>query len=149
MPVDGGMEKAYPDELDARKDSFNHKAEGIFNGEYFDRIDSNASGWSRFYNFFVGKNREPYGNYLRSGVLKPKDFEKVLRLAEENIIRIGEQIALGKIEITPYKLGDETACSLCKYQSVCRFDWQINDYNPLTGGGKGAVVEIKPEGDNG
>ena len=149
MPVDGGMKKAFPDELDARKDSFNHKAKGIFNGEYFDRIDSNASGWSKYYNLFSSEKNGPYGHYSTSGALKPKDFEKVLRLAEENIIRIGEQIASGKIEITPYKLGDETACSVCKYQSVCRFDWQINDYNPLTGGGKGAVVEVRPEGNNG
>jgi ATP-dependent helicase/nuclease subunit B len=149
MPVDGGMEKVSPDELDARKDSFNHKAKGIFNGEYFDGIDSNVSGWSKYYNLFSSEKSGPYGHYLTSGALKPKDFEKVLRLGEENIIRIGGQIGAGKIEITPYKLGDETACSLCKYQSVCRFDWQINDYNPLAAGGKEAVVEVKPEGNNG
>ena len=74
-------------------------------------------------------------------MLRPVDFEKVLWFAEKKIVESAEKILSGKIEVRPYKLGTESPCSMCRYKSVCRFDWQINDYNYLKSVGKSKVLE--------
>jgi ATP-dependent helicase/nuclease subunit B len=63
--------------------------------------------------------------------LRPSDFEKVLKFTEGKIVELAGEILSGRIDVWPYRLGTESPCSFCKYKSVCRFDWQINDYNPL------------------
>jgi len=37
-------------------------------------------------------------------------------------------ILAGAIDIKPYRYVKNTACTYCPYKSLCRFDWQINDY---------------------
>jgi len=109
-----------------------YKAKGIFNGEFYQQLDSTVkSKNSRFYNFQVSKENGQYGDYGRSGALKPDDFEKVLEFAGRKIKKLAEEIVSGKINVHPYRLGTKSPCSNCEYKSVCRFDWQINDYNPL------------------
>ena len=128
--------------------SFNYKAKGIFNGEFFQQLDSKAnSGWSKLYNFFIAKEKGQYGHYDNSGALKPDDFKKVLRFTEKKIIELVEEIASGKIDVKPYRLGTGSACSYCKYKQVCRFDWYINKYNELRTIGKTEVLDkINPGG---
>jgi hypothetical protein len=121
--------------------SFNYKAKGIFDGEFFQQLDGKASKDSRFYNFFVTKEGKPYGHYNKLGALKPDDFEKVLRFTEEKIVELIEEIISGRIEVRPYRLGTESPCGYCKYKPVCRIDWQINDYNFLESLAKSEVLE--------
>jgi ATP-dependent helicase/nuclease subunit B len=45
-------------------------------------------------------------------------------------------------------LNQKSPCSYCKYKSVCRFDWQINEYNFLESLNKLKVLE-KIKGNNG
>jgi ATP-dependent helicase/nuclease subunit B len=118
------------------------KAKGIFNGEFYRQLDGTVeSRSSKFYNFQVSKGNGQYGDYGRSGALKPDDFEKVLKFTGWKIIELVNKILSGNIDIKPYRLGTKTECSYCEYKSVCRFDWQINDYNDLPSVGKGKVFE--------
>ncbi|MFA5554921.1 MAG: PD-(D/E)XK nuclease family protein [Phycisphaerae bacterium] len=124
------------------KPEYAYKAKGIFNGEFYNRIDTQADrGVSRFYNFRVSREHEQYGDYGRSGALKTDDFEKVLDFGKKKIIKLAEQIVSGRIDVSPYRLNNKVPCGLCKYKPVCRFDWQINDYRPLEYYGKTAVLE--------
>jgi ATP-dependent helicase/nuclease subunit B len=124
------------------KEKFGYKTKGIFNGQYFQQFDANVtSGWSRFYNFSVAKDNGQYGRYDDSGALKPDDFEKVVQFTHNKIIQMSEEIISGKIKVWPYRIGTEVACSFCDYKSVCRFDWQINNYNTLLPIGKTGVLE--------
>ena len=66
----------------------------------------------------------------------------MLKFAEKKIIDLAEKILSGIIDIRPYRLSGKSPCSYCKYLSVCRFDWQINDYNPLVSLGKRRVLEM-------
>ena len=141
MPVEVSPTKTTLDELSKRTESFAYKAKGIFNGKFAGQLDKAASMDSNFYNFYVTKDGEPYGNYGNRGVLKPSDFEKVLRFTEKKIVELAEEILSGKIDVEPYRLGSESPCGNCKYKSVCRFDWQINDYNPLVSLRKLQVLE--------
>jgi len=139
MPVEVSPEKAAFDELLKKKDKFAYEAKGIFNGRFFQQLDSSNS--NKFYNFFVTKKGDQYGYDNRSGALRPDDFEKVLRFTEKKIIELAEEIISGKIDVWPYRLGTESPCSYCDYKSLCRFDWQINDYNFLESANKHQALE--------
>jgi ATP-dependent helicase/nuclease subunit B len=141
MPVEVSPAKSTIDELSEEIESFNYKAKGIFNGEVFRQLDERASKNSKFYNFYVTKDGEPYGNYEKQGALRPADFEKVLKFTEKKIIRLSEEILSGRIEVKPYRLNQKSPCSFCKYKPVCRFDWQVNEYNFLEPLGKNDVLE--------
>ena len=142
MPIEVSPKKATLGELSDRSDSFDYKAKGIFDGEFYRQLNGRTdSGWSRFYNFCVTAKDEQYGNYAKSGALKPNDFEKLLRFTGQRIIQLAQEIVSGRIDVSPYRLGQVSPCSYCKYKPVCRFDWQINDYNFLESLSKSQVLE--------
>jgi ATP-dependent helicase/nuclease subunit B len=59
---------------------------------------------------------------------------------------LSEEILSGRIEVKPYRLNQKSPCSFCKYKAVCRFDWQINEYNFLELLGKNNVLEKMTSG---
>lgn len=125
------------------------KAKGVFNGEYAGALDSTNSVHSKCYNFSVSKNDGVYGWYKDSAALRPGDYSAMLGYADKTIREMAQSMVSGRIEVRPYRLGEETPCSHCNYRAVCKFDWQINDYRKidtvdksgflagLTGGGHG------------
>ena len=132
MPVETVIGQAALDELSGKGEKFEYKAKGILNGEFFQQLDASASsGWGKFYNFRISSKDGQYGDYGKSGALKPNDFEKVLEFTEKKIVELAAEILSGKIQVWPYRLGTMSPCGYCKYKPVCRFDWQINDYNSL------------------
>ncbi|MCK5472932.1 MAG: PD-(D/E)XK nuclease family protein, partial [Planctomycetes bacterium] len=143
LPIEISPQKAALDELQKKKQDFNYKAKGIFNGEFFRQLDnSEKAGWNKFYNFQISSKGDQYSNYVRSGALKPDDFENVLRFTEKKIVELTQQMFKGKIDIKPYRLGGQSPCSYCEYKPLCRFDWQLNDYNYLIPvNGKNEVVK--------
>ncbi len=148
MPIEVSPAKATLDKLSQRTESFDYKAKGIFDGRYASHLDLNASKDSRYYNFYVTKDGQPYGSYGNRGALKPDDFDNMLQFAEDKITGLASEISSGKIDITPYRLNNNSPCSYCEYKSVCRFDWQINNYNPLSSLGKSETLQ-KLEVDDG
>ena len=142
MPVEAGIKKTDPGKVAKQGGKFDYKANGIFNGEFVQQLDAAGGvGDSRFYNFYVKKDGDPYGNYGSRGALRPNDFEKVLEFTEGKIVELAEEIICGRIDVRPYRLGTESACSFCDYKAVCRFDWQINEYNFLGTPGKLEALE--------
>jgi len=142
MPVETVIGQAALDELSGKGEKFEYKAKGILNGEFFQQLESSAaSGWGKFYNFRISSKDGQYGDYGRSGALRPNDFEKVLEFTAKKIIELAEEILSGKIQVNPYRLGTMSPCGYCKYKPVCRFDWQINDYNSLEPLSKLQVLE--------
>jgi len=131
MPVEVNPDKGTLEAISSESQGVNYKAKGIFNGEFAELLDRDASKESMFYNFYVTKDGRPYGSYTNRGALKPADFEKVLRFTESKIAELAEKILSGKIDVNPHRLNTQSPCSYCKYKPVCRFDWQINDYNIL------------------
>ena len=64
---------------------------------------------------------------------KPKltskdDFIDLCGYVEKKIAAIGRDIASGKMIASPYREGDENACTYCPYNSVCGFDRDIKGY---------------------
>jgi ATP-dependent helicase/nuclease subunit B len=142
MPIEVSVKQAALGEPSGRDNGFDYKAKGIFDGQFYTQLDGHTdSGWSRFYNFYISAKDEQYGNYARSGALKPGDFGKLLEFTERRIAQLAQEIISGKIDVSPYRLNGVSPCSYCKYMSVCRFDWQINDYNFLESLNKSEVLE--------
>jgi len=142
MPVEISPKGAGVADVEDAAGGFGYKAKGIFNGEFFQQLDrETSSGWSKFYNFRISSKDEQYGDYGKSGALRPADFEKVLKFTDKKIIELVKEIVSGRIEVKPYRLSDKSACSFCKYKAVCRFDWQINDFNILESLDKQQVLE--------
>ncbi len=141
MPVEVSPTKVTIDEFLEKAKGFDYKAKGIFNGSFAKQLDGTASRESEFYNFYVTKDGEPYGHYEKRGALKPADFEGILKFTEKKIIHLSEEILSGRIDVEPYRLNQKSPCSYCKYKSVCRFDWQINDYSFLEPLNKHQVLE--------
>jgi ATP-dependent helicase/nuclease subunit B len=111
---------------------FDYKAKGILNGEFFQQLDASAGpGWNKFYNFRISSKDGQYGDYGKSGALRPDDFDKVIEFTEKRIVDLAHEILSGRIDVRPYRLGTESPCGYCKYKPLCRFDWQVNEYNPL------------------
>jgi ATP-dependent helicase/nuclease subunit B len=60
---------------------------------------------------------------------------------ERRIKQLVTDLTAGCIRITPFRKGTESPCSWCDYRPLCRFDWQINNYNILNNIGKEEVLE--------
>jgi ATP-dependent helicase/nuclease subunit B len=141
LPIEKPPESAGLDELAQKSDRFGRKAKGLFNGEYASHLDPNGgSNWNQFYNFCITKGDAQYGRYATSGALKPDDFERVLKFTRDKMIALAADIMGGHIDVHPYRLGTQAACSYCDFKAVCRFDWQINDYNFLDSKSKSDVA---------
>ncbi len=131
VPVEVAPGKGAIGDLQSAKAKFGRKARGIFDGSFAGALDeSGALKSNRYYNFRTGKDG-PYGDYNRSGAVTPKDFEGLLGFVRSKVVELGSDIFSGKIDITPYRLGNKSPCGFCDYRAVCKFDWQINSYNLL------------------
>ncbi len=144
VPIMAGSKSVSPDKFDSERQRFSYKARGLFNGDIWSMLDSGASGNSCFYGFMLTKQGQPYGRYNTYDALKPEDFAAVLEFSKGKIIELARSISEGNIEVRPYRLGKQVPCCQCDYRSLCRFDWQVNEYNILAGKSKAEVLgEIK------
>jgi ATP-dependent helicase/nuclease subunit B len=141
LPIEKKPDKGSLAKLGQANGKFQYKAKGIFDGTFSGELDSGNTSNSKYYNFQVTKDGQPYGSYHNRGALKPTDFENILKFTEQRIIKSAEALIAGKIDVKPYRLNQKSPCSNCEYKPVCRFDWQINDYNHLTKTGKKKILE--------
>ena len=143
LPIGSATSSESAADIDAIEASFN-KAKGLFNGNFFEALDTQAAasgGRSEFYNYYVNKDGEPYSYYKTSSALKPDDFDALLEHTERCIKKLVTDLTAGTIAITPYRIGTNTPCTWCDYRPLCRFDWQINNYNHLESIGKERALE--------
>ncbi|MHC4287613.1 MAG: PD-(D/E)XK nuclease family protein, partial [Planctomycetota bacterium] len=141
LPIVSPTASASVADMDTIEAAFN-KAKGLFDGRFFEALDSAAapSKSSQFYNIRVSKEGAPYSDYNRQGALKPEDFKILLDHTEQCIKKLIADLAAGSISVTPFRIRTSSPCSWCDYRPLCRFDWQINDYNILDNIGKEEVL---------
>ncbi|MGD0551171.1 MAG: PD-(D/E)XK nuclease family protein [Sedimentisphaerales bacterium] len=142
MPIEVGPENVELGKSIDNTPKFARKARGIFNGDYASSLDGTAAKDSHYYNFYITKEGDPYGKYNYLGALKPADFEAFMNFGSRKITDIAGQITSGKITALPYRLGTDSPCEQCEYKPVCRFDWQINNYNLLARVNKEQVLDL-------
>lgn len=120
---------------------FAYKVKGLFRGNWAAHLDEAAEKWSRYYNMYVSSDGDCYKYFHNTGALRGAEFEAVMDGTRETIGRLADAICDGSVEIAPYRLSRSSPCSYCDFKPVCKFDWQINDYNHLEAADKRGVLE--------
>ncbi len=106
------------------------KARGVLNGRFALDLDADVELRSRYYNFALdSKEQQPYSYYKTSDALRPEEFKAILHFAERKIRELTRRLVSGEIRPYPYRLGKQSPCEHCDFRPVCKFDWQLNDYN--------------------
>ncbi|MEW6357036.1 MAG: PD-(D/E)XK nuclease family protein [Planctomycetota bacterium] len=108
-----------------------YKARGFFDERFAGALDRavEPGRFSRHFSFQVlkdGKGFRKDGDQLPAGLL-----DAILDLAERHIRDIAGHVLAGDAPITPYRMGTETACAMCDYHGVCRFEAVHNRYRDI------------------
>lgn len=84
------------------------------------------------------------GFYSSASVATSEQWDTLLSSVRHVITEIGTRITDGDVDIAPYRLGTETACTHCVYRPVCRFDETLDgsSYHVLSKPGKDKVWEL-------
>lgn len=64
-----------------------------------------------------------------SGIMSSENFEKLIERVKTKVGEMTNEILDGRIDINPYKKGQYSPCSYCKFQRVCAFDNRQFDNN--------------------
>ncbi|WP_051273661.1 helicase-exonuclease AddAB subunit AddB [Desulfotruncus alcoholivorax] len=57
-----------------------------------------------------------------ASVYTPEEFQRLMDSLGQLLKMIGQDIAAGRVDIAPLKIGNSGACDFCAYGPVCRFD---------------------------
>lgn len=121
------------------------KIKGIFDGEVYECLEGKLNGRAKFYSFAFTNSKDQYGYYNNSSAYLREDFEAVLEFGRAKIIDLSNRIMRGEIGVRPYRIKKTSPCGYCDYRGLCRFDWQVNEYNFLepTGKKEEAIAKIQ------
>ncbi|MNJ62615.1 ATP-dependent helicase/deoxyribonuclease subunit B [compost metagenome] len=84
------------------------------------------------------------GFYSSASVATEQQWHTLLHSARHAVTEIGTRITDGDVQITPYRLGTETACTYCAFMPLCRFEESIegSSYHVLSKPGKDKLWEL-------
>jgi ATP-dependent helicase/nuclease subunit B len=68
--------------------------------------------------------------YAKNDVIGAQEMDGLLRHVRSVLQRLAGEILSGRVEVKPYRLGDQTPCARCDYRDVCRFE-PSQGYAPL------------------
>ncbi len=69
----------------------------------------------------------------RSSVAETEEFEVISEYVNNNIIRAGNAIYNGVVEVAPFVEGKNSSCTYCPYKAICGFDVKIAGFEERTG----------------
>jgi ATP-dependent helicase/nuclease subunit B len=107
--------------------AFQHR--GRFDGAWLKRFDVRAGVKGEQFRFTLKKD----GTFAAKGneALPRPQFPDLVRDAEARLRALGERIYRGEAGVQPYRHKGQTACDLCHYRAVCRFDPWTMTFRPL------------------
>lgn len=63
------------------------------------------------------------GSFMKkSSVAQPEQWDQLRKHVRKMVKKIGNEIMSGKVEISPYRMGKNSACDFCPQKSVCQFE---------------------------
>lgn len=120
-PVDSKLEElAEISEEAARKIFDSYKLDGAYStdSDAFATIDKNAGA--------LESKKSSVVTMHKTRELSEEDFENLREVFKEKFAASVAKLQSGDVSVRPIKLkGENTACTFCKYKSICRFDLQI------------------------
>ena len=111
--------------------------------EHLDR-DLVAGGTSDIMKVTLKKDGLVYES--RTTSMSPEEFDTVRTFVMNKSREICQDIYGGRIDISPYRIGESNGCAYCEYRSVCQFDpaMRTNAYRTVD-----IPVDKKPKKDKG
>jgi ATP-dependent helicase/nuclease subunit B len=86
------------------------------------------------------------GDLAKGGdAVEPTTFAGLLKLVEQKLGELADQIIAGNIKVDPYRIGTATPCPRCDYRSVCRFDPARQGYRKLAEIDRDGVIKHATE----
>lgn len=109
--------------------SFQHR--GRFDAVWLEKFDIRGGKKGEQFKYSLKKD----GSLAARGndALPAPQFPALVSLAEKHLMEIGERIFGGDAAVSPYRHKQQTACDLCAYRAVCRFDPWTMPYRSLSG----------------
>ncbi|OAB30073.1 helicase-exonuclease AddAB subunit AddB [Paenibacillus macquariensis subsp. defensor] len=82
--------------------------------------------------------------YSSAAVATSEQWDSLLSSVRSNIVDIGTRITEGDVQIEPYRIQHETACTFCSYKPVCHFDENVegNHYHIMGKPNKSQVWDM-------
>lgn len=65
---------------------------------------------------------------LRSSVISAAEFDILSEYVNHSIVKIGNDIYKGNVEVSPFVEGQMSSCDYCPYKAVCGFDVKIKGF---------------------
>ena len=66
-----------------------------------------------------------------ASAVSEREMDTIVRYARHLADQQNQRIADGKIEVSPYKLDQETGCKYCEYRNICHFEPRQERYREL------------------
>lgn len=63
-----------------------------------------------------------------SAVMEEETMQVMNSFVNKKIKMMGKEILEGKIEINPYQMKEKSACTYCKFQSICKINSRLSGY---------------------
>lgn len=81
--------------------------------------------------------------YKDSKIMTLEQIEVLRTFIRNSLIKGGEKILEGDVQISPYQFKNKTPCSYCAFQAVCQFDPKFsgNDYRELKALSKEEIMQ--------
>src|SRR5262249_55689545 len=154
IPLNGGKPgserpQAGIADVDERRAGYQHC--GRFLGDELARFDNRGRDQGDQFKFKLLKRSE--GFHKNGNEALPRaEFEALRETVEDHLRQYGRRIFAGDISVSPFRIGQETACDYCDFRAACRFDPWTQEYRRLRSPGrtsaetparKGATMEAK------
>jgi len=123
----GGSAKTRDERDKARRAGYQHR--GRFDGGRLEKFDNRRE--SKGDQFRYSKNKDGGFSKVGNEAMPTEEFRALLERVKEFLRRHGRAIYDGQVDVAPYRWRNETACDLCAYRAVCRFDPWIQPYRVL------------------
>ena len=144
----------HPDDATPPEDEAFHlavKPRGLMHRKFLNAIDDKLGPGVRSDVVQASLKKDGEIGYRNiSDAAEASEFAALLKHVEKRLGQLGDQIIAGRIDVSPFRMGQITPCPSCDYRAVCRFDTLTNRYNHLTVLGREGVLEkLAQEGGDG
>jgi ATP-dependent helicase/nuclease subunit B len=139
VPLNGGATKASSERAeilatndDDRRAAYQHS--GRFLADELTHFDNRNVPKGDQFKFTKVKS----GDFAKRGneALPSAEFNALREKVEDHLRDYGSLIFTGEAEVSPYRIGQQTACDYCDFRPVCRFDPWTQPYRTLKKPGK-------------
>ncbi len=116
------------------------KPRGIVDARFAPAFDSALErGASQVIHHFLKTDGQV--SAARSDTAGPGEFAALLKLVEQKLARLADEIMAGEIGLNPYRIGTTSPCPRCDYRDICRFDTGLNRYHFLNVAGREQMLK--------